>query len=59
MLELRQGIFYQFIMSKLKCVINVEIGIKSKKIAQYVASSVKCHSSNKLPNLQPSAKIYS
>ena len=37
---------------------NVQIGIKSKKIDQYVASFVKI-SSNKLRTLQPSANISS
>ena len=37
---------------------NVQIGIKSKKIDQYVVSFAKM-SSNKLHTLQPSAKIYS
>ena len=35
---------------------NIQIGIKSKKIDQYVASFVQI-SSNKLDTLQPSAKI--
>ena len=49
-LELQQDIFYCLIMPKKKMRKKVQIGMKSKKIDQYVALFVKL-SSNKLYTL--------